>query len=335
VTEQTLARAQAGDEAAFRELTERYRRDLELHCYRIVGSVQDAEDLVQETLLAAWRSLDGYAGRAAFSTWLYRIATNRCLNFLRDRNRRPREIPPPPDFPADGPAATHADETAWVEPHPDGTPDTGPGPDAQYEAREAISLAFVAGLQHLPPTQRAALVLRDVMGFRAAEVADMLGTTEVAVNSALQRARQAFEERLPAGDRERAPLPQSPREREVVTRFADAFQTGDIDGLVALMTDDALLTMPPLPLAYEGPELIARFLSTVPAGGVLTRFRLVPIRANGQPAFGFYLKDPQCAIARAAGIMVLRLEGDRVASITAFHDTAMLPRFGLPRTLRE
>src|SRR4051812_33334968 len=330
-----LERAKGGDERAFATLVEPFRRELQLHCYRLVGSVQDAEDLVQETLLAAWRGLDGFNGRAAFRTWLYRIATNRCLNFLRDRGRRPREVPAPPDFPNDPPPPTRANETVWAEPYPSAMVDGEPGPDAQYEAREAIGLAFVAGLQHLPPAQRAALVLRDVMGFRAAEVADMLDTTETAVHSALQRARQAFEERLPPGSRERAPAPRSAREREIVGRFADAFQSGDVDALVALMTDDAVLTMPPLPLVYQGPETIGDFLSKVPAGGALTRFRLVPTRANGQPAFGMYIRDPQCPIARGTGIMVLELEGDRIAVMTAFHDTSPFPRFGLPRTLRD
>jgi RNA polymerase sigma-70 factor (TIGR02960 family) len=332
VTETTLSRAREGDEAAFRELSERHRRELELHCYRIVGSVQDAEDLVQETLLAAWRGLDGFEGRASFKSWLYRIATNRCLNFLRDAGRRPSTLPPPPDFPNDPPQPTRTDETVWAEPFPEAAASADPGPEAQYESREAISLAFVAALQHLPPAQRAALVLRDVMGFRAAEVADMLDTSAPAVNSALQRARQTFESRLPR--RDRAPLPGSARERKIVGRFADAFQSGDVDGLVALLTDDALLTMPPLPLVYQGRESIARFLSTVPAGGSIDRFRLVPTRANEQPAFGMYLKDPLCAIARATALMVVDLEGDRVSRMTAFHDTAAFPRFGLPRTLR-
>jgi len=334
MTEQTLARARTGDEAAFRELTEPYRHPLELHCYRILGSVQDAEDLVQETLLAAWRGLDGFEGRSSVRSWLYRIATNRCLNFLRDAGRRPRELPEPPDFPPDPPTPTHANETAWVEPYPDAILDPAPGPDAQYEAREAIALAFVTGLQHLPPAQRAVLVLRDVMGFRAAEVAEMLDSSPASVNSALQRARSALDERLPSGTRERAPLPRSARERELVGRFADAFQSGDVAALVALMTDDAILTMPPLPLVYQGPVAIHRFMSTVPAGGALERFRLVPTRANDQPAFGLYLQDPQCPIARAIGVMVLTLAGDRVARMTAFHDTRLLARYGLPRTLR-
>jgi RNA polymerase sigma-70 factor (ECF subfamily) len=328
-----------GDEAEFRELTDPYRRELEIHCYRILGSAQDAEDMVQETLLAAWRGLERFEGRASVRSWLYRIATNRCLNFLRDSGRRPRRLEGPPDFPADPPPPTRTDETVWVEPYPDvlleTVADSAPGPEARYESREAVALAFVVGLQHLPPAQRAVIVLRDVLGFRAAEVAEMLDSTEAAVNSALARARGAFETRLPAGDRERAPLPRSARERELVGRFADAFQSGDVDGLVALLTDDAVLTMPPLPLAYEGPATIGRFLSTVPAGGALGRFRLVATRANDQPAFGLYLKDPQCPIARAIGVMVLTLEGDRVAAMTAFHDTAMLARFGLPRTLRH
>jgi RNA polymerase sigma-70 factor (TIGR02960 family) len=210
-----------------------------------------------------------------------------------------------------------------------------PGPEARYEAREAIALAFVAGLQHLPPAQRAVLVLRDVLGFRAAEVADMLDGSEASVNSALQRARAAFEARLPAADRDRAPLPRSTRERELVGRFADAFEGGDVDAIVALLTDDAWLTMPPVPLQYQGPAAIARFLSTVPAGGALERFRLVATRANAQPAFGFYLKDLRSPIAHASGLIVLTLEGDRVSAITAFHDTSVFACFGLPRTLRE
>lgn len=336
MTEGTLARARDGDEQAFRELTEGYRRELQLHCYRIVGSVQDAEDLVQETLLAAWRGLERFGERASLRTWLYRIATNRCLNHLRDAGRRPSDMPAP-DIPPERPEPTRRGEPIWLEPYPDvlleSLPDDSPGPDARYEAREALGLAFVAGLQHLPPAQRAVLVLRDVLGFRAAEVAGMLDSTEAAVHSGLQRARAALASRVPPRDRERAPLPSSPRERELVGRFADAFERGDVDGIVALLTDDAWLTMPPVPLEYQGPAVIAAFLSTVPAGGALEQFRLVATRANGQPAFGLYLKDPQCPIARAVGVLVLTLSGDRISAITAFHDTSVLPRFGLPRTL--
>jgi RNA polymerase sigma-70 factor (TIGR02960 family) len=252
---------------------------------------------------------------------------------------RPRNLPPPPDPPPHPPEPARRPEPIWLQPYPDAllesVPDGAPGPEARYEAREAIALAFVVGLQHLPPAQRAVLVLRDVLGFRAAEVARMLDSSETAVNYALRRARAAFETRPPAGDRERAPLPRSPRERELVGRFADAFESGDIDRIVALLTPDAWLTMPPVPLLYQGPAAIAGFLSTVQAGGALERFRLVATRANGQPAFGFYLRDRHCPIARASGLIVLTLEGDRVSAITAFHDTSVFPLFGLPRALRE
>ncbi|MGH2797071.1 MAG: sigma-70 family RNA polymerase sigma factor [Thermoleophilaceae bacterium] len=338
VTERTLARARAGDEEAFRELTDPYRREVQLHCYRILGSIQDAEDLVQETLLAAWRGLERFEGRASLRSWLYRVATNRCLNALRDSGRRPREMPPPPEQPPDPPEPTRRADPIWLEPYPDalleGVKDVSAGPEARYETREAIALAFVAGLQHLPPHQRAVLVLRDVLGFRAAEVAQMLGTTEGSVTSALHRARTALETRLPTEGREQAPLPSSPQERELVGRFADAFESGDVDGVVALLRTDAWLTMPPEPLEYQGHAAIAGFLSTVPAGGALERFRLVPTRANTQPAFGCYLEDLRAPIARAYGLMVLTLEGDRISAITGFPDTSVFPLFGLPRTLR-
>jgi RNA polymerase sigma-70 factor (TIGR02960 family) len=332
--EATLTRACAGDEEAFRELTEPHRRELQLHCYRILGSAQDAEDLVQETLLAAWRGLDGFEGRASLRAWLYRIAGNRCLNALRDRGRRPAELPQPGTAP---PEPTRLGEPIWLEPYPDawleGLEGAAADPGAVYETREAVSLAFVAALQHLPPRQRAVLVLRDVLAFRAAEVAEMLDSSEASVNGALKRARAAIETRLPAAGRAEAPLPRSPQERELVGRFADAFQSGDVEGVVALLTDDAWLTMPPAPLEYQGRAAIGRFLATVPAGGAIERIRLVPTRANLQPAFGCYLEDPQAPIAHAYGLMALTLAGDRVAAITGFVDSAVLPLFGLPRTI--
>src|SRR4051794_22179850 len=211
-----LARARAGDEDAFAELTDPYRRELQLHCYRIVGSVQDAEDLLQETLLAAWRGLEGFEGRSTVRAWLYRIATNRCLNALRDRGRRPQEVPPM----VEPPEPSRRTEPVWLEPYPDvlleAVADSSPGPETRYETREAIALAFVAALQHLPPRQRAVLVLRDVLGFHAAETADILDSSEASVKGALQRARATLEARLPSGNREHAPLPHSPRERELV-----------------------------------------------------------------------------------------------------------------------
>ncbi|WP_236647399.1 MULTISPECIES: sigma-70 family RNA polymerase sigma factor [Micromonospora] len=334
MTESALVRARAGDGEAFRELTEPYRREIQLHCYRILGSVQDAEDMVQETLLAAWRGLEGFEERASMRAWLYRIATNRCLNVLRDTGRRPQ---PPSGTPLVAPEPTRRSEPTWFEPYPDALledlPDASPGPEARYESREALALAFVAGLQRLPPRQRAVLVLRDVLGFRAAEVADLLDSSEASVNSALQRARAALDGQLPAHDRDRAPLPRSPRERELVGRFVDAFESSDVDRLVALLTDDAWLTMPPEPLEYQGHAAIARFYLTRNWWGGQA-VRLVPTHANGQPAFGCYLQDPRSPIAHAYGLVVLTLEGDRISAITRFGDNSLLPLFGLPRTLR-
>ncbi len=332
LSETTLARARAGDEEAFHELTEPHRRELQLHCYRILGSTQDAEDMVQETLLAAWRSIESFEGRASVRSWLYRIATNRCLNALRARSRRPREVPAI----GDSIEPTRRTEPVWLEPYPDvlleQIPDRSPGPAARYEARESIELAFIVALQGLPPRQRAALVLGDVLGFRTAEVAEMLDTGEASVKGALQRARATLRARLPASDRERAPRPNSASERQLVGRFADAVQSGDIGDLVALLTGDALLTMPPQPLEYQGHEAIAAFLRhrAEVRGAPL---RVVPTRANTQPAFGCYLPDEQAAIARPYGMIVLTLEGDAIAAITWFADTAAFRHFGLPRTL--
>jgi RNA polymerase sigma-70 factor (TIGR02960 family) len=336
VTDQTLTQARAGDEQAFRELTDQHRRELQLHCYRILGSVQDAEDMVQETLLAAWRGLARFEERASVRSWLYRIATNRCLNALRDSRRRPQEQrPPEPPFAPSEP--TRRAEPLWLEPYPDvlldGIPEAGPGPAARYEAKESISLAFVAAVQHLPPRQRAVLLLRDALGFRAAEVAEMLDSTETSVNSALQRARGTLDARLPA-PRARPPLPRSPRERQLAERFAEAYQGGDLDGLLRLLTDDAWLTMPPATLEYQGHAAIGAFLT----GGARWRdgraLKLVPTSANGQPAFGCYLQDAHADIYHGHGLVVLTLDGDRISAITRFVDNSVLPHFGFPRTLR-
>jgi RNA polymerase sigma-70 factor (TIGR02960 family) len=332
VTDQILARARAGDEDAFRELTDPYRRELDLHIYRIVGSRQDAEDLLQETLLAAWRGLARFEGRASVRAWLYRIATNRSLDALRATRRRPEE-----QRVTQMPEPTRFNEPLWLEPYPDvlleGIPDQAPGPEARYETKEAIALAFIVGLQHLPPQQRAVLVLRDVLGFRAGEVAEMLETSGASVNSLLVRAREAFESRLPATGRDRAPLPDSKLEREIVGRFADTVQAGDIDGMVALLTDDAWLTMPPLPHAYQGPAAIGAFLRGAEARRGVS-LRLVPTRANTQPAFGCYLPAPETDVARAFALFVLTLERDQISAITWFADSSVFPQFGLPPILR-
>jgi RNA polymerase sigma-70 factor (ECF subfamily) len=329
VTEQTLARARAGDEDAFRELTDPYQRELQVHIYRIVGSAQDAEDLLQETLLGAWRGLEQFEGRASVRAWLYRIATNRSLDALRARRRRPE------DRMTQMPEPTRWGEPVWLEPYPDllleGIPDAAPGPEARYETKEAIALAFIVGLQHLPPQQRAVLVLRDVLGYRAAEVAEMLETSEASVNSRLRRARAAFESRLPVG-RERAPRPNSKLERHIVGRFAETVENGDIDGMVNLLTDDAWLTMPPLPQEYQGWSAISAFVRGAEErrGGPM---RLVPTRANTQPAFGCYLSRPETEMAQAFSMFVLTLAGDQISAITWFADSSVFPQFGLPRLL--
>lgn len=329
-----LSRARAGDESAFRELVEPYRRELHLHCYRILGSLQDAEDMVQEALLAAWRGLSGFEERASLRAWLYRIATNRCLNALRDRKRRPQEVPSM----AEPPKPTRMAEPMWLDPYPDalleGVADSAPGPEARYETRESVGLAFSAALQHLPPRQRAALVLCEVLRFRTSEVAEMLETSEASVKGALQRARATLDEHLPAGGRELAPLPGSVRERELVGRFAAAVEQGDTAGVISLLSDEAWLTMPPQPYEYQGGEAIASFIAErgVRRGANL---RLVPTRANAQPAFGCYLPDPQAPIARAYGMMVLTLNEDRVSAITWFAERSLFAQFGLPRTLPE
>ncbi|MCC8244831.1 sigma-70 family RNA polymerase sigma factor [Saccharothrix luteola] len=332
-----LASARSGDGEAFRGLVEPYRRELQVHCYRILGSVQDAEDLVQETLLAAWRGIDGYEEPASVRTWLYRIATNRCLNALRAGARRPNDQAPyrsgvPLPEPSHRPA-----EPNWLEPYPDslldGIADHAPGPEARYEIRESVSLAFLTALQQLPPKQRAVLVLRDVLGFRAAEVATILDTSEDAVTSAVKRACGALTRELPNPDRESAPLPNSPRERRIVDDFARAFQAGDVDAVVELLTNDARLTMPPIPLEYRGPDDIGHFLATVALRDGM-RYVLIPTRANGQPAFGCYVRDPRTPILHAHGVLVLTLTGDRITGLTRFHDNCVLPPFGLPRSLR-
>jgi RNA polymerase sigma-70 factor (ECF subfamily) len=332
MSERLLSRARDGDELAFRELTDPFRRELELHCYRILGSLQDAEDMLQETLLAAWRGLDEFQGRASLRTWLYRIATNRCLNLLRSNARRPaKEVPPMPE----PTPPTRLSEPLWLQPYPDtrleGLPDTAPGPAARYETKEAIALAFVAGLQRLPPLQRSALVLRDVLGFSTSESATILDATEASVKGALQRARAALAQR--PIDPSRAPLPDSAQERELVGRFAEAFERGDTAAVVALLTDDAWVTMPPYPFEYQGKEDITRFLEDrARVRGAL--LRLVPTRANGQPAFACYLDDPYAPVARPFSFLVLTLDGEQISAITAFTvDTSIFARFGLPRIL--
>jgi RNA polymerase sigma-70 factor (ECF subfamily) len=312
--------AKAGDERAFAALVEPYRHELQVHCYRMLGSLHDAEDLVQETLLAAWRGLGGFKERASLRAWLYRIATNRCLNAVRERGRRPAV-----EETSMAPTPTRYVEPSWLEPYPDSAlPDLAPGPEARYEQREATQLAFVAGLQQLPERQRAALVLRDVLGFRTEEVAAMLDVTPQSVKAALQRARARVDECVP--ERDRAPLPDSSAERELIALFSDAVEAGDTASVVALLTDEARLTMPPLPLEYIGRGAIAAFIDyREEVRGA--PFELRATRANGQPAFGCYLHS------RARGMLALTLSGAQITEITFFSDPSLLSRFGLPRQI--
>ena len=323
----TLERARAGDQRAFAELTDPYRRELLLHCYRMLGSLTDAEDLLQETLLAAWRGLAGFQERASVRTWLYRIATNRCLNARRSAGRRVPAEPAPPFRP---PEPSRRGELTWLQPWPDalleGLADPAPGPEARSQAGEAVELAFVAALQRLPPRQAAALVLGDVLGFATDEVAGMLGTSRTAVKGVLQRARAALDDRRSG----RPPRPAEAAEQALARRFADAYLAADVGRLVGLLTDDAWLSMPPAPHEYHGPDAIAGFLRASFAYRGDRRVRLLPARANTQPAFGSYLAGPGEPVAAPAGLFVLTMAGDRIQAVTRFHLDALYPRFGLP-----
>jgi RNA polymerase sigma-70 factor (TIGR02960 family) len=334
MTADLIGRAQAGDEEAFRQLTEPYRRELQVHCYRILGSVQDAEDVLQETMFAAWQGLRAFEQRASIRTWLYQVATNRCLNALRSASRRP-QMQPAPEL--DLPTPSRLGEVVWLEPYPDvllGLADNALCPEARYEATEAISLAFVTALQLLPPRQRAVVILRDVLGFRAAEVASMLQSSEASVTSALKRARATLKRELPRDDeRPGPPPPDSAAERELVARLTEAYDAGDVNRIVALLTEDVRLAMPPVPLEYQGRELAAQFLRAV-AFRQGRRYQLVATRANRQPAFGAYVRDPRAGISHANGLLVFTLAGNRISGITRF-DNSVLARFGLPRTLAD
>jgi RNA polymerase sigma-70 factor (TIGR02960 family) len=328
-----MAKARAGDGDAFRQLTEPHRRELQVHCYRMLGSFQDAEDALQDTLLSAWQALGGFEGRASVRTWLYRIATNRCLNARRSASRRPAQEWNVPNVKP--PEPTRLGEVVWLEPLPEalleGAIDMPLGPDARYERTESISLAFVTALQVLPPRQLAVLILRDVLGFQANEVADMLDATVDSVNSALKRARASLQQRRqPAGaDREPPPAANSRAEDAIIAKFVSAYEAADLDALVALLTDDVFVSMPPMPFEYEGRDVVARFCASIFGAG--RRFDLVRTRANGQPAFGAYLRTPT-GISHGVGFLVLTLSGDRICAMTRF-ENGVLPWFGLPRSL--
>ena len=341
-TTDLLARARAGDHDAFRDLVQGHSRELQVHCYRILGSLQDAEDALQETLVSAWRNLGQFGQRSSLRTWLYQIATNRCLSMLRADSRRPRVAAPPPESAMPEPTGS-GDAPPWLEPYPDvlldHLVDERPGPEARYETTEAISLAFITALQLLPPRQRAALVLRDVLGYHAAEVAQMLGATEEAVTSALKRARATVDDHLAdsgrtgAGRRSPARRPDTAAEHRLATRLTDALERADLDALIELLVTDVRFSMPPAMLEYRGVESARRLLAAVTFRPGRT-YRVVPTRANGQPALGLYLADPHASVYRAYSLLVLTTAGDHITAITGFN-TNVMARFGLPRTLPE
>jgi len=323
-----VKRASAGDESAFSELVEGYRGELRAHCYRMLGSVHDAEDAVQDGLLRAWRGLAGFEGRSSVRSWLYSIVTNAALDVTRHRSRR--ELPV--DF---GPAAARGAELdapvtdpVWLEPFPDRwlTDDLGASPEARYEQRESVELAFLAALQQLPPLQRAVLILREVVGFSAAETSSQLGTSVPSVNSALQRARAAAAARLPArGQQSTLRTLGDQRTREIVERYADAIERGDADTLVSMLTEDATWSMPPVPTWFQGLESVREWLVREPLS---VRWKHLPTRANGQLAVGCYLFDPAAGRYAPAVIDVLTLDGDRIAAVTGFLTGDALERPG-------
>jgi RNA polymerase sigma-70 factor, ECF subfamily len=316
-----LEAARGGDQEAYRRLVEPHRGELHAHCYRMLGSVHDAEDALQDAMLRAWRGLPRFEGRSSLRSWLYTIATNTCLNLIA---RRPKRVLPidygPAADPHDGPGEPLV-ESVWVEPYPDeklGLEDGLAAPEARYEQRESVELAFIAALQHLPPNQRAVLILREVLGFSAREVADSLETTVASVNSALQRARKTVEERLPERSQQ-ATLRTLGDDglRAVVDGYVDAWQRGDIDAVVAMLTEDATFAMPPLRTWFGGRDAIAVFLAGWPLSGAW-RWRPLQVRANGQPALAFYSWDPDEEAYLPFALNVLTLRGERISDVTAF-----------------
>jgi RNA polymerase sigma-70 factor (ECF subfamily) len=316
-----LEAARRGDESAYGELIELHRRELHAHCYRILGSLHDAEDALQDAMLRAWRGLDRFEGRSSPRSWLYKIATNTCLDAIA---RRPKRVLPidysPPTDPSIGPREPVV-ESVWIEPYPDellGVADGFYAPEARYEQRESVELAFIAALQHLPARQRAVLILFEVLGFSAREVADALDTTVASVNSALQRARQAVEERVPEQSQQATLRALGDDEiRDLVNEYMEAWERNDIDAVVAMLTEDVAIAMPPLASWYGGRESVATFFAGWPLSGHW-RWRALPTRANGQPALGFYTWDPETERYIAFALNVLTLRGNKVCDIVAF-----------------
>jgi RNA polymerase sigma-70 factor (ECF subfamily) len=315
-----LEAARGGDEGAFRRLVEPRRGELHAHCYRMLGSVHDAEDALQEAMLRAWRGLERFEGRSSLRSWLYRIATNTCLDAISRRPKRVLPVEFDPSDPSLGPGEPLV-ESAWVEPYADeafGLEDGYAAPEARYEQREAVELAFIAALQHLPPNQRAALILREVLGFSAREAAEVLDTSTASVNSALQRARAAVEQRLPERSQQATLRALGDEEvRQLVESYMEAWEKQDIEAVVSMLTEEAAFTMPPMRSWYRGREAIAEFLAGQPLSGEW-RWRVVPARANGQVALGYYTWDPEAGAFQRFALNVLTFEGPRIAEVNAF-----------------
>jgi RNA polymerase sigma-70 factor, ECF subfamily len=327
-----LAAARAGDQAAFADVTRPLRRELHLHCYRMLGSLDDADDALQETLLRAWRGIGRFEPNAPLRAWLYTIATNVCLTLLDRRTRRGEVSTTVVGAGHDG-TGREEGEPVRLDPYPDRLLDEL-GPESTVERRESVELAFVAAVQLLPPRQRASLLLRDVIGYTTTEVAAMLATSVAGINGTLQRARATLERERRAGRVARSHTQTAAAsERALVGRLVEAWHASDLNALVAVLTEDALLTMPPQPQRYVGREAIGTFFATVPRGGRLDRFRLVPTRANRQPAVAVYARDDDAGPFLAHAILVLAVDGDAIASMTRLAGPAVFTHFGLSTTL--
>ncbi len=336
--EQALAAARSGDGESFKSLADPYRNELLTHCYRMLGSLEDAEDQLQETYLRAWRRLETYEGRASFRAWLYKIATNACLDALEHRPRRILPFDQSADTPPHDASASQADEPAWIQPFPDKwLAPASPNPEALYDAHESISLAFMVALQVLPPRQRAILILSDVLGWSTPEISDNLGITVSSVTSLLHRARATMKQRNYPRSREsiRAGTPDA-QTKDLLNRYLRAWETADIEGIIALLTQDASFPMPPAPLWIQGKEAVRAIISeTILAGDARGRWKLVAIQANGQPGFAFYRMNEAARIYQPFALQVLTVSDGLVTSVITFGFPAFFRYFNLPQSLAD
>jgi RNA polymerase sigma-70 factor, ECF subfamily len=333
-SQEDLSAALAGDQEAFASLTEPFRKELLAHCYRMLGSLEDAEDQVQETILRAWRRLETYQGRASLRAWLYKIATNACLDVLERRPRR--SLPPDRSAPSSpsSPPDPEVNEPVWIEPFPDDLlAPLEAGPEARYESLESISFAFMIALQELPPRQRCALILGDVLDWQAAEIAGVLEVSVSAVNSLLHRARSTLKGHYPVHPAAQ-PMPADERQKKLLERYVHAWETADVEAIVLMLTEDAAFPMPPLPSWYRGRAAIRAFIeATSLEGEAAGRWRLLPVRANGQPGFAFYLRDENAGKYLPFALQVLKFDGELLCEVITFGTPGLFPAFNLPLEL--